>query len=559
MRAFEFRRYLVSRNYSEADIKTHIDNVRHVEKAIDKTADNIPSRESAESQIKWHVFPWKRKDLLDSLSIYLSFKSSYRAPSFVKIKKLYKECPECGGQTPLGSTFCKNCGAAIGRTQFFQINAIYDSVEDKWNNHRVVVITVAAVIAAAIIAIAFNIITAFSLFDVVDKEAKTAYEMLVESGIQENKILFECEGESIDKDVALHGEYVVISQLPEAGAKVHKSSRVTLSCKDLFAERTSAISGCRYSSYDDAVSTAEKYGYKWKTENVDGSREDRDQYIFSVDDQNDTDKSVTFVLDSREHIEKWIKDEAKDYIGKSFSKVKKLKKVLGCAVEGLDYYDYPVEFEDDEYMITGFNSFSFKDKKLIFNVDSEYHLEELDYIEKLKDKIPFKGMPEDYIDDTGAGEHTSESDDEESGTTEYIWKSKDGKYDVLKVICEDYEVTEVHKLSKEIFWNNDLPDYSADGDAYYAEQERIEEEKEAALREKAEEYATEARDRMSVFYTRSGTYHISGCGDLMQASWSGETTYGVAKNRYHACMHCNPDTYCERSFDDFVSEYMRNH
>lgn len=85
------------------------------------------------------------------------------------------------------------------------------------------------------------------------------------------------------------------------------------------------------------------------------------------------------------------------------------------------------------------------------------------------------------------------------------------------------------------------------------------EARQAALEAEAEEYAAAARDRMTVVVTRSGTYHIDGCGDLSRANSYWETTYGQAKRSYHACMHCNPDTYCERSYKSYKAEYIKEH
>ena len=76
MRAYEFRKYLIKRNIAEADIKNQIEDVRRIEKALDKTAESLTSIESVDSQLKWHILPWKKKELLDSLALYFNFKSS---------------------------------------------------------------------------------------------------------------------------------------------------------------------------------------------------------------------------------------------------------------------------------------------------------------------------------------------------------------------------------------------------------------------------------------------------------------------------------------------------
>ena len=63
MKAYEFRKYLLSKGDNEADIKNHIENVRRIEKALDKTAESLSSTEEVESQLTWRVLPWKKSEL----------------------------------------------------------------------------------------------------------------------------------------------------------------------------------------------------------------------------------------------------------------------------------------------------------------------------------------------------------------------------------------------------------------------------------------------------------------------------------------------------------------
>ena len=212
MKAYEFRKYLLRQNITEADIKNHIDNVRRIEKALDKTAESIASVESVDSQLKWHVLPWKKKELLDSLKLYISFRSSYTKPVFYRTKVKLKECPECGLLTPLGSTYCKECGTLIGKTQFKQINEIYDSVEDKWINHRGMMIGIMSAIAALILAIIFFIVTAFPLPNIVGKDPLTASRILEEQGLSKESIQINCSGAELSVADITKGEYEVIAQ-----------------------------------------------------------------------------------------------------------------------------------------------------------------------------------------------------------------------------------------------------------------------------------------------------------------------------------------------------------
>ena len=560
MRAYEFRKYLLIKDINEADIKRHIENVRRIEKALDKTAESLSSIESVDSQLTWHILPWKKKELLDSLALYFTFRSSYIKPSFHKNKVHFKECPECGSKTPLGSTYCKECGSLIGKTQFKQINEIYDSVEDKWTNHRGIMVGGMAAIAAVIVAIVFRIVTAFPLPDVVGQDPVTATRILTEQGTSEQSIHFRCSGSELSETDVAKGEYEIIAQEPDAGSKVHSSTEVTIDCKDLYKERSKAIHGCRYSEASEAEAIGKKYKYKYEEIVLDENLTDQEKlYVARIKNQDDDKRTVIYELDSEKNIEDWLVGEAKKYIGKPAEKVRSLEEKTGCEVKCINYKKervYYYENNIDDYQITEVNGFDIENKELSISVDTKTHLEELDLIAGLKDKIPYKGMPEEYIDETGAGKHTDMLYGEVDDSIDYIWKSSDGRYDVLTVTCDDGEVISVYKENEEAFWQHDLPDFSVDADAVYEELEKIEAEKEAKLEAEAEEYAAAARDRMTVEVTYStGTYHIDGCSDINGVrTW--ESTYGNVKNSHHACMHCNPDTYCERAYKDFKSEYI---
>lgn len=85
------------------------------------------------------------------------------------------------------------------------------------------------------------------------------------------------------------------------------------------------------------------------------------------------------------------------------------------------------------------------------------------------------------------------------------------------------------------------------------------EAKQAALEAEAEEYAAAARDRITVVVTGTGTYHVDGCSYYRRANNYWEATYGEVKNSHHACLHCNPDTYCERAYKSYKEEYVKDH
>ena len=581
MRAYEFRRYLLRKSFGEADIKHHIENVRRIEKVMNKTAESLPSIESVDSQIKWRVLPWKKDELLESVKLYFNFTKSYAKPVFYKIEADFKDCPECGAKTPLGSTYCRECGRQIGKTPFKQVNEMYDSVEDKWKKHRGLMIGSMAAIATLIIYAIIYTLTAFPIPNVVGQDPMEASRMLIEHGTKEQSIHIESSYSELSKEDVINGEYEVIGQHPNPGTKVHKSTEVTLSCEDIYKKRSKAISDCRYSEATEAEAVAKEYNYTYEEKVLDQNLpEDEQLYVFRVTDQNDKDRSVIYELNSKKNIEEWMIGETTELIGKPAKEGKDLDDHLGCRVCLVNYDEEEVaSYSDgfDDYLITGVKGFDFEYKKLSIAVDTKQHLEELDLIASLKDKIPYKGMSESYIDDTGAGKHTTEEGVEgDNGTkTKYIWKSDDGKYEVLTAVCEDGIVTNVTKEREEVFWKEDLPDYSVDADEIYAELKTIEKQKKAEAKAKAEKeeaeakkreeqleaeaeaYAADARDEMIVFVTNStGTYHIDGCRYIRGAN-TYESTYGKVKNSHHACDGCNPDGYCERSYEGFKSEYIR--
>ena len=88
------------------------------------------------------------------------------------------------------------------------------------------------------------------------------------------------------------------------------------------------------------------------------------------------------------------------------------------------------------------------------------------------------------------------------------------------------------------------------------EEERKKKEKEATLQAEAEAYAAKARDSSVVWVTGTGKYHVDGCPYVHSYE---ESTYGQVKNRCSPCRHCNPDVYIEKSYENYISAYIRDH
>ena len=128
--------------------------------------------------------------------------------------------------------------------------------------------------------------------------------------------------------------------------------------------------------------------------------------------------------------------------------------------------------------------------------------EEQKFLAILAGKIPYEGLSEKYIEDTivGSYDRVEDSDDNsdlDSDQTAYYWESNNGEYDVLEVICESGSIAKINKLYPEVYWVNEVPDFSADKDAY-----------DKQLAEKAAEGVAEEEQETMVWISGSGScYH----------------------------------------------------
>lgn len=128
--------------------------------------------------------------------------------------------------------------------------------------------------------------------------------------------------------------------------------------------------------------------------------------------------------------------------------------------------------------------------------------EEQDFLATLAGKIPYEGLSEKYIEDTvvGSYDRIEDSDDNidlDLDQTAYYWESNDGEYDVLEAVCESGFIVKINKLYPEVYWVNEVPDFSADKDAY-----------DKQLAEKEAESAAEEEQETMVWISGSGScYH----------------------------------------------------
>lgn len=100
----------------------------------------------------------------------------------------------------------------------------------------------------------------------------------------------------------------------------------------------------------------------------------------------------------------------------------------------------------------------------------EQQKQEQEYIAGLKNKIPYEGMSEKYINLTSAGyagKHDSEyvkgwGSDPGYNSDKYYWYANNGKDIVLIVKCKDRKVTDVTKYFEWVYWTSDgMPNFGA--------------------------------------------------------------------------------------------------
>ena len=116
---------------------------------------------------------------------------------------------------------------------------------------------------------------------------------------------------------------------------------------------------------------------------------------------------------------------------------------------------------------------------------------------------------------------------------------------MLTVTCTDGEVTSVFKDYEEAFWQGALPDYSVDGDAVYAELERLEAEKEAEAEAKAKKEEEKRKkeedaekDNITVYITSGECYHTEWCSRMGSKNKRAVTQGWAIANGYYPCSYC---------------------
>lgn len=403
----------------------------------------------------------------------------------------------------------------------------------------------AAVVAFGGIGAGVDSFTKVTVPDVQGLAAYSAEKRFTELGFDEEDLIFKCDRVLTESEIQ-HGEYRVIDQSLEGGERVHTDDEIVIMCEDLKAIRIDEMTDCRYDKASDAIQTAEKYQYDYQLNNLSGDDITRKYHSLSPIDQeryyvyeqtvfNDDRKVTAYIIDTEDNIVEHLETTFKNCKGDSTYDTSAIAYDLGLDVTY--EYDSGQDISSESgLVVTGFDSVNLAAHEVTMSADTKEHIAEVKLLKKIKKKIPYKGLDEEYIDRTGVGEPDYES--ESGDTVTYTWESDDGKYDVLEVVCTDGKVSSVKKNYKKVYWRKKLPDFSADKDEYDAQQAAKKAEAEKARLAASSSSASTSDSGPLVWIPNSGhCYHsnpnCSGMKNPTQVSLSQAENWG-----YRACSKC---------------------
>lgn len=456
----------------------------------------------------------------------------------------YFHCPTCGLVVQIGDATCPHCGTAFNENGEAISSQATDKLRFAFRRKKAAIITAAAILIGGTgISTGVDLATQVTVPDVQGKAAVEALTTLEDAGFDSEDIYFYCD-EMMSADEIKTGEFEVTSQSVEEGSKIHSDDTITLDCKDLYKERTEAIEALRYENVEDAIETAEQYDYTYSLANIgkdkdfEGSynslstAEKSEYYVYDISSLDHDKRETVLTVDSKENIESEVDRLFEKCVDEHVSDAEKIADALDIELECRDY-DNKTTSASSALVVTGVKGFDFNNKQIILNTDTEQHLEDLKILPTLTDKIPYEGLDSRYLSNTAVGKYDRVEDDNDDydldeGEKAYYWISDDGKYDVLKVVCKSDKVTNVKKLNKKVYWTAELPDFSADKDAYDAQVAA------AAAAKEAEEKANE----QMVWVSGSGScYHSNPNCSNMKNPW--EVPLSQAENMgRRACKKC---------------------
>lgn len=452
----------------------------------------------------------------------------------------YFKCPTCGLMVQTGVDHCDYCGTVFDAYGEAISNPTTDKARLFFKKKKAVVIAAAALLIGGTgVNAGVDYLTQITVPNVEGMAAIEAVETLKEAGFEGEDIFVECDDTLSDSEIK-NGEYEVVDQSVEEGEIVHSKDTITIDCKDLFKERSEALASIRYENAEDAFDVADKYEYKCDFTNINNDKgfandyeklsavEKADYYVYEIKKQNDEKRQTVLTIDSKENIESEMDRLFSACVDKHVSDADSIAESLELDLKCQDY-DNKATAATPSLVVTSIKGVDLAAKQVTLKTDTEQHIEDLKVLPTLKDIIPYEGLSERYISDTAVGKYDNTEDsndnyDLSSGEKAYIWKSDDGKYEVLEVICSAGKVTEVNKQNEDVYWASAIPDFSIDKDEYDA--------KVAAAA------AAEARKETTVWIPRTGScYHSNPhCSNMKDPS---EVTLSQAESwGYRACKKC---------------------
>ena len=409
----------------------------------------------------------------------------------------YFKCPTCGVMVQTGSKQCNFCGTTFNEKGEVTSNRAADKARLFFKRKKAVVITAAAILIGGTgINTGIDYFTQITVPDVEGMTAIEAVDTLREAGFESEDIIVSCDY-SLSENEIENGEYEVIDQSVEEGEKIHSDDTITLECKDLLKERSDALASIRYEKAEEAFDLAEKYNYSCEFSNIERDKdfetqyknlpaiEKADYYVYEINSQNDEKRQTILTIDTKKNIESKMKKMFISCIDQHVSDASKIAESLDVNLQCQDFKENPTSVSPS-LVVIAVKNVDFPSKQVTIKTDTEEHIEDLKILPTLTDKIPYEGLNERYISDTAVGKYDAVEDEDDnynlsSGEKEYIWKSDDGEYEVLKVTCSAGKVTKVEKLNEDVYWAASIPDFSADKDAHDAQVAAAEAEKETMV------------------------------------------------------------------------------
>lgn len=566
MRSYEFKKHM-EKSFSEPEIRKHIQNIKRFEEIIGRSADDVAKNNDVlEDALKglWKkVLPWKIAEMKTSVNHYATFykATADKRPKGPKKRKNTRRCPACDAELIRGAVYCENCGVQVGKSKNMSMNRMRET----FDSIPTVLKGVLAVVLVALMGMsgvtAVNKISERTVPLLTDMHLSDAMEEVEYSNIdRDNVILVTEDNQTITYPSKI--DYYVIEQNPEEDTVIDKNESVTLTCKPFIDMQKEALSDARLIPVEDAIDVAEDFECEYKLIAADGSSfnkayeamesVDRDKYyVESVNVDALAKGEVEFRVDRDVNIVKKITDGYATLVGQNLSMLKNYDNPWPIDLFLKDYDKETIYIDDitsSEYQIVSIGTVSLDNRTVAINADKIEHIK---FLDSLKSKVPYEGLAKKYLNLTAAGKYTTK-EKAGKGATRYIWKSTDGKYNVLEVVTRNKKVDYVEKKHPEVYWTGALPNFNADKDAYdkRAEEERQRAEEarraaEAAAAARAQQQSSSSSGVSSssggdatVYVTNTGKkYHTYGCHYLKSIKATMSQSQAKA-NGYTPCSAC---------------------